>query len=135
MERALERDGFQYKWCPDTGDLCYWNILPPTKKHPKTGEEIWFNQIVVHHNSCTKESPMYEGIDMPEYKYPYHTTYGDGSAIESEIIQYIRKVIWENTIGFQWKNGDFLVLENMLAHHARLGFTGEREILSYFTVD
>ena len=101
--------------------------------HPETGDKIWFNQVHLHQPSFHKALPTFIGTDIPDKKYPGHTYYGDGSEIEPEVIQHIRTISWECAVGFQWRNGDLLVLDNLAVQHGRIGFTGDRKILAYLT--
>ena len=71
--------------------------------------------------------------DAPDNMCPGHTKYGDGSEIEPAVLQHIRAVSWSCAVGFQWQQGDLLVFDNLLAQHARLGFTGERKLLLSMT--
>ena len=102
-------------------------------RHPVTKEKIWFNQAQSHHGSYYKAMPTFYGQEIPDYKCPSHTCYGDGSEIEPETIHHIRVTTWECAVGFQWKSGDLLVLDNLAVQHARIGFTGDRKVLVYLT--
>ena len=55
---------------------------------------------------------------------------GDGSEIEPAVLQHIRAVTWSCAVGFPWRNGDVLVVDNLLVQHARMSFTGSRRILA-----
>ncbi|XP_031572559.1 uncharacterized protein LOC116306607 isoform X2 [Actinia tenebrosa] len=134
VEKYLETNGFYYEWNKDDDSLFYWLTLPPTKYHPITGEKVWFNQIESHHSSYFKSSPMMKGMHFEsDTQCPLHTSYGDGKEIEPEVIQHIRKISWECTVGFPWRNGDVLVLDNVKCRHSRLSFTGERRILVFMS--
>ena len=100
-----------------------------------TGEKIWFTQPNVHHNTYYKESPMFDGVQLPNHMYPTHATYGDGSEFEPEILEHIRSTNWQCAVGFQWRERDVLVIDNLLAQHSRLSYEGQRKILAYLTDD
>ena len=53
----MERENMSWEWRPN-GDLSLWNIANAIIEHPKTKEEIWFNQITAAHASYYKEMPM-----------------------------------------------------------------------------
>ena len=135
VEEFLERQNFSYEWEKDTGNLSYWYSLPPLMTHPTTGQKIWFNQPNVHHNTYYKESPMLDGVTLPDHMYPTHTLYGDGSEIEPEVIQHIRATGWRNAVGFPWRKRDVLVVDNLTVQHSRLSFSGDRLILAYLTAE
>ena len=78
---------------------------------------------------------MYVDADVPDDKYPINTYYGDGSEIEPEVLQHVRAVSWSCAVGFQWRKGDLLVMDNLTVQHGRMGFTGERKVLVHLTAD
>lgn len=135
VEEFLQREKFNYEWEIDTGNLYYWYTLPPLATHPITGRKIWFTQPNVHHNTYYKESPMFDGVTFPDHMYPTHTTYGDGSEIDPEVIEHIRAAGWRNAVGFPWRKRDVLVLDNLAVQHGRLSFKGDRQILAYLTAE
>lgn len=42
---------------------------------------------------------------------------------------------WSCAVGFRWRKGDLLVLDNLTVQHGRIGFTGKREILVHLMTD
>ena len=78
---------------------------------------------------------MFDGITLPDHMYPTHTTYGDGSEIDPEVIEHIRATGWKNAVGFPWRKGDVLVLDNLAVQHGRLSFKGDRQIMAYLTAE
>ncbi|KAL9955668.1 hypothetical protein ACROYT_G037021 [Oculina patagonica] len=128
-EHFLQQKGFSYKWEP-SGALFYWQVLPAFLEHPETGETVWFNQIQSHHASHLQGMPRFKGSDLPTHHYSCQTYYGDGSEIEPAVLQHIRAVTWSCAVGFRWRNGDVLVVDNLAAQHARMSFTGPRRILA-----
>ena len=78
---------------------------------------------------------MFKSIELPPHKYPCTVYYGDGSTIEPEVIQHLRAVSWSCAVGFRWRKGDLLVLDNLTVQHGRIGFTGKREILVHLMTD
>ncbi len=69
----------------------------------------------------------FEQQQLPEYHYLSHTYYGDGSAIEREIIDNIRKVLWEQASVLKMHLGELLVLDNVVMQHGRLAYEGLRQ--------
>lgn len=111
------------------------NVKPAFLRHPKTGEDIWFNQVTIHHHTYYDSLPMFKSIELPPHKYPCTVYYGDGGTIEPEVIQHLRAVSWSCAVGFRWRKGDLLVLDNLTVQHGRIGFTGKREILVHLMTD
>ena len=44
------------------------------------------------------------------------------------MIAKIRAVTWQLAVGFEWQEGDMLVLDNFAAAHARMSYQGDREM-------
>ncbi|XP_077985164.1 dapdiamide synthesis protein DdaC-like [Glandiceps talaboti] len=128
----LEDNGFEYRW--EVNDsLFYWYNRPVFQTHPLTGERVWYNQITIHHASYFFNHPNFVDLDIPNWQYPYHSGYGDGSEIEPEVIRHIRDVLWQTAVGFQMQKSDVLVYDNMYAQHARIGYTCNRKLLVALT--
>ena len=131
-EQRLREQNCSFKW-DDIGGLSFWSVSPAFKTHYKTKERVWFNQVHSMHASYLRESFQFRGQLLPDLMYPYHTCYGDGSEIKIGDIQHIRAVSWQSAVGFRWRNGDLLAVDNMAVQHGRMSFTGPRKLLTYFT--
>jgi alpha-ketoglutarate-dependent taurine dioxygenase len=106
------------------------SIRPAVIRHPQTGELIWFNQAQHWHIACldttTRESlsSLFREEDLPRHCY-----YGDGSPIEDSVMAEILDVYRRLEVSFFWREGDILMLDNMLTAHARNPFRGDRKLL------
>ena len=129
--RAKEQ-GYNVRW-DESGDLYLWQIRSAFLRHPVTKEKVWFNQVTINNGTYFNSLPGFIGKEIPDDKFPNHTYYGDGSEIEPEVIQHIRATSWACAVGFRWKSGDLLVLDNLAVQHGRVGFTGDRKVLVYLT--
>ena len=128
------------KYCKDNNIECTWKESNPvvltTKqicqasiKHPISEEIVWFNQAHLFHISALEESDRIALINaLGEENLPRNTFYGDGEAIENEVLEHIRKVYNDEKLKFQWKKGDIMVLDNILMAHSREPYKGERKI-------
>ncbi|XP_077997442.1 dapdiamide synthesis protein DdaC-like [Glandiceps talaboti] len=135
VEKYMKNAEYEYQW-QDDGALSYSHTIPVFHKHPKTGEEVWFTHVTRHHATNLSEHPKYASDkDRPYLRYAYHTTYGDGKEIEPEVIQHIRDIIWQSTVGFQMQKRDLMVFDNVYVQHSRLGFKGQRKLLAAMTSD
>ena len=76
---------------------------------------------------------MFEGQQLPDHMYSFNTYYGDGSEIEPDVLQHIRVASWQSAVGFRWRNGDLLAIDNMTVQHGRISFTGPRKVLAFLT--
>jgi hypothetical protein len=59
---------------------------------------------------------------------PNNTYYGDGLRIESEVMSHLREAYHNEMVRFDWKEGDILMLDNMLAAHGRESYMGQRKV-------
>jgi hypothetical protein len=60
---------------------------------------------------------------------PRNAFFGDGSPISDETLEEIRRTYSNASVRFPWRNGDVLLVDNILASHGRDPFTGERRTL------
>lgn len=70
---------------------------------------------------------------MSEEDFRLNVRFGDGSPIDFALIKSIRKAIKSETVIFPWQIGDILVLDNLLAAHGRMPFSGKRRIIVTMT--
>ena len=99
-------------------------------RHPRTGEWVWFNQAHLFHVSNLPEEVRESLLEIvDEEDLPRNVYYGDGSPIEESLLDDIRGVLAEATVSFPWHSGDVLMLDNMLAAHARTPFSGPRKVI------
>jgi alpha-ketoglutarate-dependent taurine dioxygenase len=98
--------------------------------HPRTGETVWFNHAHMFHLS-NLEPAVRETLlsEFREDELPRNAFYGDGSAIETSILDEIRELYRQTAISFPWQQGDILMLDNFLASHGREPYLGPRKIL------
>lgn len=122
--------GISVEWAED-GHLRTRQVRPAIHSHPVTGERTWFNHAVFFHVTSLPEE-VSRGLReaLPEEDLPYNTYYGDGGAIEDEVLAELRAAYGAETTGFDWQQGDVLLVENMITAHAREPFDGPRRILA-----
>jgi alpha-ketoglutarate-dependent taurine dioxygenase len=103
---------------------------PAMARHPASGEELWFNQAHLFHVS-SHEPEMREAMAQlfSEADLPRNAYYGDGSALEDEVLEEIRAAYRGSTFSFPWKRNDVLIVDNMRFAHGRQPFEGERKVL------
>jgi alpha-ketoglutarate-dependent taurine dioxygenase len=98
--------------------------------HPRTGETVWFNHAHMFHISNVEPSAREALLDhYKEDEFPRNAFYGDGSPIESSVVEEIRRVYAEAAVTFSWQKGDVLLLDNFLASHGRQPFVGPRKVM------
>ena len=98
--------------------------------HPKTGETVWFNHAHMFHISNV--APDVRAALLEEFReedLPRNAYYGDGSAIETSVLDEIRGVYQEEAVAFPWQAGDIMMLDNFLTSHGREPFVGPRKVV------
>lgn len=125
--------------CRSTGAMPEWKedgqlrtraVRPAVIQHPLTGESTWFNQAQHWHLSCL-EPEVRETLQASfrEEDLPRNCYYGDGSTIEDSVMKEILGLYEELEVVYPWQQGDVVMVDNVLAAHARNPYQGERKIL------
>ncbi|MBD2448895.1 TauD/TfdA family dioxygenase [Nostoc sp. FACHB-152] len=129
VERFCNQNGIEWEWKADCG-LKTKEIRQAIAKHSKTGELVFFNQIQLHHIAYL-DTPVRESLLslFGENNLPRNVYYGDGKPIEQSVIDEVTAVYQQAEIAFPWQKGDVLMLDNMLAAHARNPYVGSRKIV------
>jgi alpha-ketoglutarate-dependent taurine dioxygenase len=127
-ERAVEaicgKSGAEFRWTDD-GAMQIRQFRPATITHPVTGEEVWFNQAAGFYFDRSKS----DAATRPRLE----STFGDGGPIPAEMIDHIGGVLEAQAVAHDWETGDIVILDNVLAEHGRMPFTGTREIVLAMT--
>ena len=129
VEQFCRKNEILFEWKPD-GELRTRQIAQAVATHPRTQEQVWFNQAHLFHIS-NLEPAVREALlcAVSEDDLPRHAYYGDGTSIETDVLDEIRDVYRCLAVQFSWQKGDVLMLDNMLAAHGRTPFKGRRQIL------
>jgi alpha-ketoglutarate-dependent taurine dioxygenase len=129
VEAHCARESIACVWRGDDG-LRTEQRRPAVRAHPKTGEPIWFNHALFFHPSSLDPAAL-EAIRavVAEQDMPFNTLYGDGSSIEPSVLDEVRHAYDAETVRFEWRTGDVLMLDNMLACHGRDPFDGPRTVV------
>lgn len=129
VEDYCRKSGIDFEWRGESG-LRTRQLRPGVARHPQTGEQVFFNQVQLHHVSCVPPAVREPMLALfGEDGLPRNVYYGDGSAIEDSIMDEIRDVYWRVSVAFVWAAGDILMLDNMLTAHARNPYVGPRRIV------
>lgn len=129
VERYCQEGGIEFKW-KDGGGLWLSQIRPAIATHPQTGEEVWFNQADQFHPTEMDERTRRALLsNVREEELPKNAYFGDGDPLDASMLDQIRDATRRQMVLFSWQMGDVLVLDNMLAAHGRMPFTGPRKIL------
>ena len=94
----------------------------------------------------TLSRPFFNALTLPESlrdallaefgpeDLPQNTFYGDGAPIEPETVAHLQDAYREVMVEFPWQRGDAVLLDNVLAVHARNAFTGPRKVMTAMAI-
>lgn len=129
VEAYCRNHGVTCEWKED-GELRTSQVCQVTAVHPRTGDNVWFNQAHLFHVSNLPAEVRASLLEVVEpHDLPRNVYYADGSPIEDSLLDEVRGVLAEQEISFPWQNGDILMLDNMLTAHARHPFEGPRKVV------
>jgi alpha-ketoglutarate-dependent taurine dioxygenase len=129
VEDYCRRAAIDFAWKSD-GRLRTSQIFDTIVRHPKTGERVWFEHAAFFHISglpLVVREALLEEFALEDL--PSNTYYGDGSPIETSILEEIREAYRQASTSFPWLEGDVLLIDNMLTSHGREPFAGQRSIV------
>jgi alpha-ketoglutarate-dependent taurine dioxygenase len=129
VEARCRASGIDFAWL-EGGDLLQTRTLcHAIVRHPDTGERVFFNQIQLHHPSCLGDAMREDLVDLVGVDgLPRNVLYGDGGVIDDETVALLGRLYEECAVRFRWQQGDVVMLDNMLAAHARDPYEGPRKI-------
>jgi alpha-ketoglutarate-dependent taurine dioxygenase len=128
VEAFCSNAGIEFEW-KDNGLRTY-KVCQAVATHPQTGELVFFNQLQLHHISCLEASvresvtALFDEADLPRNVY-----YGDGTPISDGVVAEVLRVYRKAACSFPWREGDVLLLDNMLTAHGRNPYQGARKIV------
>lgn len=124
-----------YEWKAD-GGLRLENTFESVITHPRTGEEVWFNQAPQFHPS-DYPTDIYESLlnsfRGKEDELPQTSLFGDNSPIDISKLKHIRETMFSQATVERWRQGDVVMIDNVLVCHGRMPFSGPRKILLAMT--
>lgn len=141
VERIAATQANEYEWLED-GSLRLVARAPAFRKHPKTGERVWFNQAPVYCGSMSEEFAAFEasakaddshaqkgarGLDASKV---LDCRFADGAALPLEVLDDVRRNLRETSVTFSWRRGDLLLVDNLRVGHGRTRFWGERRVFA-----
>jgi len=129
VEARLRASGTDFTWL-DADTLQTRELCPAVIAHPVTGERSFFNQVQLHHTACLDAEVRRDLLDIvgPQ-RVPRQVTFGDGSPIDDTTMARIGDLYEACAVRFDWRQGDVVMLDNMLAAHARDPYQGPRKIV------
>jgi alpha-ketoglutarate-dependent taurine dioxygenase len=126
VELHCRQRGIEYAWSGDV--LRTRQHAPAVVNHPESGAPLWFNHALIFNVRGIEPAHIRDVLLHDPDVAPTNSYFGDGAEIPGDVIEEIRAAYAEERVAVRWQRGDFLLLDNMLAAHARAPFTGERLI-------
>lgn len=129
VEARLTAAGIAFRWLAND-ELQTRTRCPAVITHPVTGERVFFNQVQLHHPSCLEPEVRRDLLSLVgEDRLPRNVLYGDGSPIDDDTMAVIGAAYEGCAVRFAWQQGDVIMLDNMIAAHARDPYEGPRKIV------
>lgn len=129
VEAYCRAHAIDFEWKGD-GELRTSQLCQAVAAHPRTGEALWFNQAHLFHVSALAPEEREALIDaVGEEEVPRNVTFGDGSPIPDEDLAEVRRALEAEKIAFPWREGDVMMLDNMLVMHGREPYRGARKVV------
>jgi alpha-ketoglutarate-dependent taurine dioxygenase len=129
VARYCAEAGIHVEWRPG-GRLRTRHIRPALAIHPRTGQEVWFNQAHLFHTTSLEPAVRRALLETTPFdELPRNACYGDGAPIEDDVIAEINAAYQAASVEFPWQEGDILLVDNMLVAHGRTPFEGPRRVL------
>ncbi|MDT5038121.1 MAG: hypothetical protein QOE03_3306 [Micromonosporaceae bacterium] len=132
VERYCREHGIDVEWRHD--DLHTRHRRPAFLTDPSSGAQLWFNQANLFHVTALADDLREALLEMyGEDGLPRNAYLADGTPIGEADLAAVRHAFDTVRYAVPWRAGDFLMVNNLLAAHGRLPFTGERRVLVAMT--
>jgi hypothetical protein len=121
-EDAMRRTGVSsWEWLPDGSLRTHTGPLPAFRTDERTGETLFFNALVAVYTGWTDKRNF--GPDCVRF--------GGGDALPAEAVAAVAELMQALAVDIAYQAGDVMLVDNVLAQHARRPFQGARRILAY----
>lgn len=144
-EEIATAKGWRMAWLGDGSAQLWQEICPTTKRHPRTGEEVWFAQVHIfapaaslHWARKDRRDDLAQSIEVAKTKHPEMLDtvfHGDGTPVSDEDALHLFDVHDRSALPVVWRSGDVLLLDNVLSGHGRTAFRGQRQVLTALIKD
>jgi amino acid adenylation domain-containing protein/non-ribosomal peptide synthase protein (TIGR01720 family) len=130
VEARLKAAGAEWEWRMGGEGLRVRQRSQAAARHPRTGEEVFFNQMQLHHVSSLRGEVRRSLEEVfGEEEMPRNVYYGDGERIGEAEMEEVGRAYEEAAVDFVWERGDVVMLDNMLVAHGRRAYEGERKVV------
>ncbi len=115
-EQRLSDLGYSFEWNNDDSLSTISPVLPAVRLLPD-GRRSLFNQLIAAFCGWRGAS------ENPSAA----ITFGDGSKIPRELLEYLTSAAYAATFDLAWQDGDVALVDNALVMHGRRPFSGNRQ--------
>jgi hypothetical protein len=122
-EKRLADLNYSWEWLED-GCLRATTPPLPAVMEVSPGRKTFFNQLIA----------AYRGWKDVRNDPSKSIRHGDGSELDAEAVGEAIRLADELTFTAPWQVGDFVVVDNRVAMHARQPFTGKRKVVASLAV-
>lgn len=117
------------RWQPD-GVLQTAQKRTAIIRHPKTGEDVWFNHVAFWSKwSLPEQSRMMLVDSFGDDGLPFDVALGNGEPLTQDEARMLQDAYAAELCRASWQPGDVMLVDNILSAHGREAFTGRRKIL------
>lgn len=115
-EKKLKTLGYVWQWMDD-GSLKAQTAALPAIRSLDDGRKVFFNQIIAAYSGWkgVKENPSSA------------LCFGDNTDFSKDLLDTIVDIAKQHSYNLPWQDGDVAVVDNNLAMHGRLPFSGDRK--------
>lgn len=129
VQKYCQKHGIQAQWLSG-GRLQIKQVLQAVLTHPETKERVWFNQAHLFHVTALEQEVRQEiGRTIPSNELPRNAFFGNGEEIQENDLQAIRESYAAAEYKEPWREGDILVVDNILFAHGRRPYSGSRRVI------
>jgi alpha-ketoglutarate-dependent taurine dioxygenase len=133
VERHCAEAGVRCQWGP-SDSLHTEQFGEAIVRHPRTQQEVWFNHAFFFNIRAIEPLEVRRLLErQPREKLSTQTYFGDGSELGADVVEELREAYAQASSQLPWERGDVLLVDNMLAAHARAPFRGPRRIAVMMT--
>ncbi|NNN35387.1 TauD/TfdA family dioxygenase [Streptomyces sp. S3(2020)] len=129
VERYCAANAIDVTW-GDDDTLRTRQVRSAIVRHPRTGEEVWFNHVAFWSEWAL--DPDIRDVLVGEFGrdgLPFNTALGDGTPLSPEDVAVLDAAYERATVRRAWQPGDLLLVDNIRTAHGRDPFRGDRKIV------
>lgn len=113
----------------DSGIIQIENKVPAIIQHPENKQNIFFNQLLLHHEFIIESDIREALVEMyTEESLPRRVLFGDNTQIDINTVNMLLDIFVREAVYFDWQQGDILIVDNLRTAHARRSYIGPRKI-------